>query len=154
MRLEPTLKPDAVLLLASPSSRDAVLGALADRAGGLFPGVTPKALLQGMIEREARFPTGTPEGVAFPHVLLPQIDQTAVIPALLRPGVRWSLHNHPAQDLVFAMFGHSDTPWEHVRMLARLARIARGPGALERLRSAPDAQSLYQLLLAEDRSYG
>jgi len=154
MRLEPCLKPELTLFLEGCSGLDAVLGALAE-VGARVPGIPGSdELLVGLKEREDRFPTSTPEGVAFPHVLLKGVEHTLIVPVLLRPGVKWKNPSHPAQDLVFGMFGDIDRPWEHVRLLARLARIVRSPGALERLRGAEDAPALHEALLSEDRSHG
>lgn len=153
MRLEPYLRPELATIVASPRSRDEVLRGLAARASAIMPGVAHKLLYEGLRDREQKYPTCTPEGVAFPHVLLPEIQASVMAPCLLRPPVAWSpLHPTP-QDIIFAMFGNAERPWEHVRMLARLARIARGPGALARLRAAATAAELHHVLAEEDRSY-
>lgn len=154
MQLEPFLNPDAVLVLEQPKDQGDVLRALAARAGALIPEVDPQRLLEGLLDREERFPTSTPESVAFPHVLLPEIQRTILIPAVLKPGVSWGSTGHPRQDVVFGMFGNSERPWEHVRMLARLARVARGVGALERLRACTTAHALFNALVVEDRAHG
>ena len=49
------------------------------------------------------------------------------------------------------MVGSDDRPWEHVRLLARLARIVKSPGAHERLCEATDAADLHARLVREDR---
>lgn len=154
MQLEPFLNPDAALILAHPVDRTGVLQALAECAARQIAGADPARLLEGLNDREEKFPTGTPEGVAFPHVLLPQIPRTVLIPAVLAPGVPWGAMGGRSQDVVFAMFGNSERPWEHVRMLARLARVARGAGALDRLRACRSSESLYKALVAEDRLHG
>lgn len=154
MRLEPCLKPELTLVLEGCPGLDAALESLAD-LGTSWPGLPAKEeLIQGLKDREERYPTSTPEGVAFPHVLVKGVEQTLIVPALLKPGVKWKNPAHPAQDLVFGMFGNIDRPWEHVRLLARLARIVRTPGALDRLRAATDAPGLHEALLIEDRSHG
>jgi hypothetical protein len=56
--------------------------------------------------------------------------------------------------LVLAIFGNPDSPWQHVRMLARLARIVAGKGAVGRLAGAGDAAELFERLKAEDASHG
>ncbi len=159
MRLEGVLSPELTIVMPAPrakgaEARDAVLRDLSNRAQSHFPRVAPGGLLAGFLDRERKYPTGTPEAVAFPHVLLPDIDSTVVAALLVKPGVRWSVQDLPPQDLVFAIFGNADKPWEHVRLLARLARIARGQGALDRLREAADGARLYDLLITEDRRYG
>ena len=154
MRLEPLLKPDLVLVLEGLNDKEAVLRALADAAMGALNGVDRADLEKELAERERRYPTSTPDGVAFPHAMLPNIEDTVVIAALLRPGVSFGVESHPAADLVFGTFGCAERPFGHVRLLARLARIARGPGALERLRNATTGEELYARLVDEDRMHG
>lgn len=154
MQLKPFLNPDSILVLEQPADRTSVLRALAECAARQMPDVDPGRLLEGLNDREEKFPTGTPEGVAFPHVLLPQIQQTVLVPCVLRPGVSWGATGHRSQDVIFAMFGNSERPWEHVRMLARLARVSRGPGALERFRACRTPESLLEALVAEDNLHG
>lgn len=154
MRLEPLLDPSLTLVLTGMKSRERVLERLASLGHERFPAVPEATLLAALQDREKKYPTGTPEGIAFPHALLPEIGRTLVIAALLRPGVRWSVQNHPQQDLVFGIIGNSEAPWEHVRLLARLARIARAPGALESLRASTDGQDYHRRLVEEDRRLG
>lgn len=154
MHIEPLISPRSTIVLPSPTGRDDVLARAAQAAHARFPAVPEGTLLEALHEREGRFPTSTPEGVAFPHALLPEIDDSHVVTLLLKPGVRWSQPNHPPQDLVFAIFGSSETPWQHVRLLARLARLIKRPGVLQSWRTSPDEPSLYDRLLAEDRADG
>lgn len=154
MRLEPFLKPGNVEIAEGVPSRDDLLDRLAKKAHGQLPAAPFDRLLRELTDREKRYPTSIPEGVAFPHAILDTIDRTMIVVALCRPPVSFGVRGHPPCDLVFGMFGNANEPWEHVRMLARLARITHGPGALARLRAAKDAQELFDLLILEDRKYG
>lgn len=154
MRLEPYLSPANTLILADQPSRDALLAALAAKAHETLPAIAIDRLARELIDREGRYPTSLPEGLAFPHAILEVIDQTFVIAAAARPPVSFGVKGHPPCDLVFGMFGNASQPWQHVRLMARLARITHGAGALNRLRDAADAAELYALLIAEDRKYG
>lgn len=152
MRLEPFLDPDATIILERPKDKGAVLEELAQAASRML-GVDAGGLLAALEAREAQMATSTPEGIALPHALTPDLTRTLVIPVVLRPGVRFGGANHPPSDLVFGMFGPSDKPWDHLRVLARIARLMRTAGPRETLRAAPNAQALYDALLAEDRAH-
>jgi len=142
MRLEPLLQPDRTLILEGHSEAKEVLRELADRAHESLREVPADALYEALVDRERRYPTSTPEGVAFPHAMLSEITDTLVLAALLRPAVAFREGDHPPVDVVFAMFGSASKPFQHVQLLARLARVVRGDGALHRLRAAPDAEVL------------
>ena len=153
MHLEPVLRPELTRILIDCSDRESMLQDAAQLGASALEGVTPEQILGAIEEREKSYPTETPEGVAFPHCLLPSLGATLVVACLLKPGVRWSKSDAPLQDLVFVMIGNEDKPWEHVRILARLARIARGPGALDRIRSSQSDEELFEALVSEDRSH-
>jgi PTS system nitrogen regulatory IIA component len=154
MRLEPILKPDLTFQIENAADRDDVLKRLADSAAAFTSNHSAEVLFNALLERESQTATCTPEGVAFPHALLPDVDETLLIVARLKPAVSFTTTDMPAPDLIFCMIGSTEKPWEHVRLLARLARVARGQGALDRIRTAESASDMYTVLLEEDRAHG
>lgn len=152
MRLEHFLRPERTVVLGGVTTLDALLHELAGAAASA--GVDAGEVEVALREREAQASTSTPEGVAFPHALLDGVEETIVVAARTPDGVAMGKADHPPCDIVFCMIGASSAPWDHVRLLARLARIARGPGALDRIRAASDGEALYEALLNEDRSHG
>lgn len=156
MALASLLKPDCTLvpdpLAPGWSSRDEALRTISLHASRtLLAGVDPDFMLGLLVSREVKSPTAVPEGVAFPHAIDDRIPETTLIVA--RTPVPVSFGTPTRVDLIFTIFGSSAEPWRHVRLLARLARICRAPGALGRLRGAADAGSLRGLLLTEDESH-
>ncbi|MCC6909048.1 MAG: PTS sugar transporter subunit IIA [Phycisphaerales bacterium] len=154
MALQPYIRPELTFIFDDVESRDDLFRRLAGAVDSMIPALRGEALVQRLIAREKQMPTSTPEGVAFPHALAAEIDKTMVTVALLKPGVSFGVAHHPVSDLIFCMFGPTSDPWDHVRLLARLARIVRAEPARNRLRSSEDANQLYESLLAEDRSHG
>lgn len=154
MRLEPLLKQESTLVLSGLADRDAVLTALAEHAHGRLTDVPTPVLLEALLDRERSYPTSTPEAVAFPHAILKEIDETVLVAAKLDPAVDFGAGGgHPPVALVFAMFGSAAKPFQHVQLLARLARICRWRGALEQIGRASDADDLRERLIAEDRAH-
>lgn len=154
MRLEGYLHPDRTLLLRDLPDRDELLVQLARAGAPAIEGASEASLLDSLRSRESQMPTSTPEGVAFPHALLPGTPETVIVVARLAPGVAMGAPDHPEADIVFCMFGNSEKPWDHVRLLARIARLVRAEGALERLRRAGSAEDLCSALVEEDRAHG
>ena len=154
MRIEPLLEPERVVVLTDLSDRDGVLRGLARVAAGGVAERDEDELFQALLEREERYPTSTPEGVAFPHAMLDGISSTVLVAAAVRPAVDFRPGEHPPVDLAFAMIGSASEPFQHVQLLARLARVCRGVGALDKFRAAKDAESLLRALVEEDRAHG
>ena len=151
MHLDELIQEDRILVLDACKDRDELLRRLAKAAGDLGP--SEETLLEALHQREASGATSTPEGVAFPHALHPDIKETALVVALVRAGTAFGKSDHPHCDLIFCLFGEPSHPWVHVQLLARLARIARGTGAMDRLRACKDPSSLYAAMVEEDRSH-
>ena len=152
--MQPYVRPELTFIFAQVQSRDDLFRRLAASVDSMIPTLKGEALVQRLIARETQMPTSTPEGVAFPHALSAEISKTLVAIALARPGVDFGVSHHPASDLIFCMFGPTSDPWDHVRLLARLARIVRSEPARTRLRACGDTTQLFETLLAEDRSHG
>jgi len=152
MKLKPLLHTDLAMVLAKPGSRDALLADLSRRIAEHVPGVDAAALESALIAREQQGPTSTPEGVAFPHAMVDDAEETLVAAALLESGVDFQQGEHPPSDVIFVIVGPPDSAWQHVGILARLARICHTPGALKAMRECRDTggKALYDALCAED----
>ncbi|MCA9283615.1 MAG: PTS sugar transporter subunit IIA [Phycisphaerales bacterium] len=153
MVIEPFLKPELVFSRPHARTRDELFRLLADRAAPLLPPVTPEQLLALLQARERQGSTSTPEAVAFPHAVSPDIPTTALAVVTAEPGIEFS-GSHPPATLILCLFGSSLTPWEHVRLLARLSRIVAHGDARRRLLAAGGPNDLLDALRAEDRSHG
>ena len=148
MALSPYLFETGVFVLDAPSNRDFILESAAMAAAGVIAGAEHAELLGALIARENQSPTGTPEGVAFPHAMIPELPASKVVAIRTSSPVEFGPGS--SCDLIFAMFGDANQPWEHVRLLARLARITHRPETRDRLRSARDAAALLDVLQKED----
>ena len=150
--LGPYLFEAGVLILEGPQDRDSILRIAAAAAAQAIEDAGDSAstdsLLEALADRESQSPTGTPEGVAFPHAMIPGLPASLVV--VIRTSTAVDFGPGRPCDLVFAMFGDAEKPWEHVRLLARLARITGRAEARTRLRQAGDPATLLSTIQAED----
>jgi PTS system nitrogen regulatory IIA component len=154
MGLEPYIRPELTFLLDSAPSRDELFGRFVTSVGPLLPGLNAGLLMQRLMDRERQMSTSTPEGIAFPQAVGPEIQRTWLVAAKVNAGMDFGAVDHPRSSLIFCIFGSSRDPWQLVRLLARLNRICRTEAARARLRAADSAADLYQRLLHEDRHHG
>lgn len=150
MKLSDFIKPELVWVIERAQSRDGLLHDLTQRIAAVIPKVSAEALYDALIERERKGSTAVPEGVAFPHATTTDLDRSVVAAALIRGGVDFETDRCAAVDVVFVLLGSAEAGWEHVRLLARLARICHTPGTIDRIRSAKSGQELYMMLTEED----
>ncbi|MDH3583156.1 MAG: PTS sugar transporter subunit IIA [Phycisphaerae bacterium] len=153
MKLVDFIKPELVFVFDSVESRDGLLSSVSDRLAETLGGIDATELNRLLVEREAQGDTATPEGLALPHAMSDRLQQTAVAVALVRGGVDFRSQRARRVDLVFTLVGPTDKGWEHIRLLARVARICHAPGALKNLRAAADGGELYQRLVEEDERH-
>jgi mannitol/fructose-specific phosphotransferase system IIA component (Ntr-type) len=154
MKIASLIKPDLSFVLQDIGSRNELLGQLADHIASKVQNIDAAALEAALTQREEQGPTSTPEGVAFPHAMYDGVGETLVAVARIKGGVDFGRKGQPPSDIVFALVGPPDSAWQHVSVLARLARICHRPGALDNLRRADDAQSLFDRLIEEDGLHG
>ena len=153
MKLTPMLRSDLTWMIDGVASCDELLVALATRIAAAVDELDAPTLLTALRQREAKCSTATPEGVAFPHAMLEGLSGSYVAAVRLRRPVPFNKPQGTGADVVFVLVGPPDAPWEHIRTLARLARICHGSDALARLRAAPDERALFEQLVAEDERH-
>lgn len=152
MLISTHLRPELAFLFLDPIDRAGLFRQLGEAVSALT-GVPAREVENGLADREAQCSTAIGSGVALPHALVTGIPEPLVASVMLPNGVEFTPGTPPVR-LVFAIFGSPDNPWQHVRMLARLARIVSAEGAVERLLAAGTAIDLYERLRTEDASHG
>lgn len=129
-----------------PSLLKALSGAVAARLSAVDAG----ALLDQLLAREAEQSTGIGGGLALPHATVTGLQQTLLVVGRTREGVDFAAPDSRPVDLVFLLLSPPEAQAQHLRVLARLARIFVAEERVERLRSATGPEALFQLLLEED----
>jgi PTS system nitrogen regulatory IIA component len=145
MDLTDILKPEAVLPALKAQSKKQVLHEVC-AAAAQQTGLGERAILETILQRERLGSTGVGQGVAIPHGKLGTLDAlVGVFARLDRPVEFDSLDDQPV-DLVFALLAPEGAGADHLKALARVARVLRDPAVAQKLRGAADAGELYAVL--------
>jgi len=147
--LPPALRPEVVRLGLRVSSWQEALLVLVralHKTGAIREASEPYARL---LEREAAASTALGGGIALPHARTMASPEPRLAVALLDPAVEFNAPDGIPVDLVFLLVGPPEAPGEHVKLLARIARLAQRAGVLADLRSAPDEDGLRAILERE-----
>ncbi|MDR6624919.1 PTS IIA-like nitrogen regulatory protein PtsN [Caulobacter segnis] len=151
MTIGDLLDPGAVALRAGAPGKRQALSLVADVASRVL-GVDPDTTLDGLLEREAAGSTGVGDGVAIPHARIEGVDRVrAVVVRLDTPVIFDALDDKPV-DLMVALFAPLDASAQHLRALARVARVLRQPEIRSALRQAKSADAIHVLLTHEAAS--
>ena len=150
LRLADYLQEDRVLWELPSLDTPSFLKALAAEAAARIPAVDEKELLARLLEREEERSTGVGGGLALPHARVSGLERTVLLVGRVRDGLDFGAPDGRPVDLLFVLLSPADASSEHLRLLARVARIFAPEGILEKLRAAPGPKQLFQLLLEED----
>ena len=151
MNLSDLLKPDAILPSLHAQSKKQVLQEVAGTAARLT-GLSEREIFDTLLQRERLGSTGVGQGVAIPHGKLQALASlVGVFARLARPVDFDSLDDQPV-DLVFVLLAPEGAGADHLKALARIARILRDPAMAQKLRSAVDADGIYAIMTGLDQA--
>jgi PTS system nitrogen regulatory IIA component len=122
-----------------------LLQELARRAGAALS-LDQRAILDALQARENLGSTGLGKGFALPHARLGVLPRSfALFVRLARPIDFASIDGLPV-DLVILLLTPANAGNQHLATLAALSRPLRNEVFMQRLRQAPDATALHELL--------
>ena len=150
LRLEDYLQEDLVLWGLPSLDKQAFIGDLVARVVVVLPSLDGEELLDRLLEREAQQSTGIGDGLALPHAIVHGLERTALVVGRCREGLDFHALDSKPVDLLFLLLSPPDARNEHLRLLARLARIVSPEETLAELRSAAGPEELFRMLLEQD----
>lgn len=127
MTLSDLMDVELVDLALPAGGTEAVLRRLVDRmhAAGVIGNA--EDALRRLVEREQVMSTGIGGGIAIPHARTPEVDHTVVVLGRSLEGCEFDAVDGKPVDVVFLILGPPDSSAEHVKVLARIARLVKQP---------------------------
>jgi PTS system nitrogen regulatory IIA component len=153
MKLQPYLNPKAVLLDLKAKELTEVIHALVERAQEL--GITESAarLEELLLSQEAVHTTAMGDGVAIPHATLAGLAHPVLLVAVAPEGTDFGPIGLDPVHLFFLLVSPDDQTGLHIKLLARIARLIRHPGLIERLRHSRSSTELLEELERVDAEH-
>lgn len=151
MELSQLLRPQAVKVLGSVTSKKRLFQELGEIASTLFD-LIPEAVVNALQDRESLGPTGVGHGVALPHARLPGIEKMAGAFIRLERPMDFEAVDRQPVDLVFALFAPEEAGVQHLKALALVSRTMRDPGVCAKLRANADPVTLHAVLTEGPRT--
>jgi PTS system nitrogen regulatory IIA component len=145
MALTDLVVPQAVVSSLRVNNKKQALQELAARAATIC-GRSEREVLEVLMQRERLGSTGIGSGIAIPHGKLAGLERLfGVFARLERPIDFEALDGQPV-DLVFLLLAPEGAGADHLKALARIARLLRDPEVAHKLREARDSEALYAVL--------
>jgi PTS system nitrogen regulatory IIA component len=145
MELTDILSEESVVVCTGLKTKREVLEKLAQQAAEVT-GQSAAPVFEALNDREALGSTGLGNGVAIPHGKFAGISGvTAVFARLDQPVDFDSVDDQPV-DLVMMLLAPLGAGADHLKALARVARILRTESVVDQLRRTLDPKQLYTVL--------
>lgn len=145
MTLTDLVAPTAIVPALKVNNKKQVIQELAARAAELT-GQNERAILEILLQREKLGSTAVGNGVAIPHGKLPKLGRLFGLFARLERPVDFEALDSQPVDLVFLLLAPEAAGADHLKALARVARLLRDPEIARKLRESRDADALYAVL--------
>jgi PTS system nitrogen regulatory IIA component len=146
MRLGSLTGPELIFLGLSAGDRTAVLRTLAEKVAAAGLVGDAGELLRKLVEREQLGSTGIGGGVAIPHCKLQGLKRGVVAVAMLEQGVDFGAADGQPVRLFFLVVSPSESPAEHLQILAAISRWLKTGNHVEKILALRDRDAIYDLL--------
>jgi PTS system nitrogen regulatory IIA component len=151
MNLSELITPKSMLPSLKVNTKKQALQELSEHAG-LLSALPPREIFDALLQRERLGSTGVGGGIAIPHGKLAKAPAIfGIFARLERPLDFEALDNVPV-DLIFLLIAPESAGADHLKALARIARMLRDTSLTAKLRSTRDPAALYAVLTQEPAS--
>lgn len=145
MDLDDLLSLEGVIPSLRVMSKKQALQEISVRAAAVT-GLPEREVFDTLVQRERLGSTGVGHGVAIPHGKLPRLERLVGLFARLEKPIDFEALDDAPVDLVFVLLAPETAGADHLKALARIARVLRDGATAAKLRGATDPAALYALL--------
>jgi PTS system nitrogen regulatory IIA component len=145
MPLTDLVATTAVMPALKVNGKKQAIQEIAARAARLS-GLNERVILETLLQREKLGSTGIGHGIAIPHGKLPKLDRLFGLFARLDRPIDFDALDGQPVDLIFLLLAPEGAGADHLKALARIARLLRDPEIARKLRDSRDAEALYAVL--------
>ena len=145
MTITDLVAPEAILPALKVISKKQALQELAARAS-VLTGQNERSVFEVLLQREKLGTTAVGYGVAIPHGKLPKLEKLVGLFARLERPIDFEALDGQPVDLIFLLLAPEGAGADHLKALARVARLLREAEMVARLRASRDPEALYAVL--------
>jgi PTS system nitrogen regulatory IIA component len=139
------VSPNAIIPAMKVNGKKQALQEIAAKAAELT-GQNEKAILEILLQREKLGSTGVGNGVAIPHGKLSKLGNVFGLFARLERPIDFEALDGQPVDLIFLLLAPEGAGADHLKALARVARLLRDPEVARKLRASNGAEAIYAVL--------
>jgi PTS system nitrogen regulatory IIA component len=145
MAITDLIAPEAIIPALKVISKKQALQEMSERAAELT-GQNERSIFEVLTQREKLGTTAVGYGVAIPHGKLPKLERMfGMFARLDRPIDFEALDGQPV-DLICLLLAPEGAGADHLKALARVARMMRDQEIAKKLRASSNAEKIYAVL--------
>jgi PTS system nitrogen regulatory IIA component len=148
MLLTDLVAPNAVIPALKVNGKKQAIQELAARAAQLT-GQNERTIFEILMQREKLGSTGVGNGIAIPHGKLAKLGRLFGLFARLDRPVEFEALDGQPVDLIFLLLAPETAGADHLKALARVARLLRDSEVARKLRESRDSEAIYAVLMLE-----
>lgn len=148
MELAELITPDRVWSPLKVGNKKQAIQELARRAA-TATGFPERQIADLLLERERLGTTGVGSGVAIPHAKLPALNRMLGFFARLDRPIDFDSVDGAPVDLICMLLAPENAGSDHLKALARVARLLRDRTHCAKLRGTENPEALYALLIEQ-----
>ncbi|RYH09536.1 MAG: transcriptional regulator [Alphaproteobacteria bacterium] len=145
MELADILSEESVIVCSGLKTKTEVLRQLAERAARVTGGDAGH-IYDALSDREALGSTGLGNGIAIPHGKLANLSSVTAVFARLDTPIDFEAVDDQPVDLMMMLLAPVGAGADHLKALARVARLLRNERTVEALRGAGNSGEIYAIL--------
>lgn len=153
MNLKSYIAEDRVFCEVDCTTKAELINRMVDMIRESVPALDKELAVTNLLEKEGVFSTGVGGGIAIPHAVVPNIDKTYLSIAQLERGIDYkSVDNEPVK-LIFMLLSPEGKTHEHIKLLARIARLCFHHNFVNQMKAAGSSRELYKMIVDEDSKH-
>jgi len=145
MPLADLVAPNAILPGLRVNGKKQALQELAAKAAALT-GQNERSIFEILLQREKLGSTAVGNGIAIPHGKMAKLNRLFGLFARLDRPIDFEALDGQLVDLMFLLLAPEAAGADHLKALARVARLLRDPEMARKLRDCRDAEAIYAVL--------
>ncbi len=153
MKLSEFVDPGLVVTGVRDGEVDQVLAQLVEPLVGAGILEAPERVLEALLARERVLSTGIGQGTAVPHAISEVVDAPRLIVGLSPEGVDFRAMDGAPVHVFFVLLSPPDGASHHIKLLARIARLARHPEFVETLRGCSSGAEVVAHIAAYEQDH-
>ena len=150
MILTHILQPACVKVPLSGTDKNSVIKELIELLDANKLLINKDEVLQSVVNREATRSTGIGSGIAIPHGKCKGVKELVMAIGVSRQGIDFQSIDDKPVYIVVLLASPMDKTGPHIQALARISRLMLDESFRNKLRNAPSAKDIYDLISSKE----